>query len=115
MSMVAWPAKVIWITPPQMQLSFELLFSAGIFPSMTVDEPGAHGAGVTGTQGMGVRTPNAAEVAEATVGFEMDEHTPNGGMFTIGLPSMMLAKGVFDDVRFAGSTLSTAGAAPKLH
>lgn len=33
---------------------------------------GAHGAVMTGMQGMGVRTPYAAAVAEATVGFAMD-------------------------------------------
>ena len=39
------------------------LFSAGILPINTVGEPGAHGAAVTGIQGIGVSTPSAAAVA----------------------------------------------------
>ncbi len=49
------------------------------------EAPGAHGDGVTGKQGMGVKTPNAAEVAEATAGLLREEHIPNGGMLTVGL------------------------------
>jgi hypothetical protein len=55
-----------------------------MFPIMTVGEPGAHGAGVTGMQGMGVRTPMAAAVAAATVGLAMDVHIANGGILTTG-------------------------------
>lgn len=62
-------------------------------PIITVGAPGAHGAGVTGTQGMGVNTPKAAAVAAATVGLEGELHIPKGGMLTIGLPSMMVAAG----------------------
>ena len=50
----------------------------------TVGDPGAHGAGTTGMQGVGVRTPIAALVADAVVGFARLAHTPNGMMFTIG-------------------------------
>jgi hypothetical protein len=81
----------------------------------TVGEPGTHGAGITGMHGIGVNTPNAAAVADATVGFANDEHMPNGIMFTIGLLSMMLASGVTVSVLFAGNTTSELGAAPKLH
>lgn len=45
---------------------------------VTVGEPGIQGAVVTGMQGIGVKTPNAAAVAEATVGFAGDEHMPKG-------------------------------------
>jgi len=93
----------------------ELLLSAGMLAIKTVGEPGAHGAGITGTHGIGVSAPNAAAVAAATVGFAMDEHMPNGMMFTIGLLSMMLASGVAVSTLFAGKTASVLGAAPKLH
>lgn len=53
-------------------------------PIMTADAPGAQGAGMFGTHGIGVRTPEAAAVAEATVGFDMDVHMPKGPMFTKG-------------------------------
>jgi len=52
---------------------------------MTVGEPTIHGAGVTGMQGIGVSTPIAADVAEATAGLARLVHIPKGMMFTIGL------------------------------
>jgi hypothetical protein len=64
---------------------------------------------------MGVRTPNAAVVAEATVGFDGEEHMPNGGMFTIGALSMIVAAGVPVNVRLVGKTMRLEGATPKLH
>lgn len=66
------PAMLIEITPPQLHISLLLLLRAGMFATRTVGEPGAHGAAVTGTQGIGVRTPIAAAVAEATVGLAID-------------------------------------------
>jgi hypothetical protein len=103
------------IMPPHMQVQVEELFKAGMPPSMTVAEPGAQGATVFGIQGMGVNTPKAAAVADATVGLASDMHTPNVGMFTMGLLSMMLAAGVPIIVLLVGSTLRALGAAPKLH
>jgi hypothetical protein len=44
----------------------------------TVGEPGTHGAVVAGMHGMGVKTPRAAAVAEATVGLARDVHIANG-------------------------------------
>lgn len=73
----------------------DVSFNAGILPIMTVEAPGAHGAGVTGTHGIGVRTPRAAAVAEATTGLVGLWHIPKGIMFTIGTWSMMLAAGMF--------------------
>lgn len=70
---------------------------------------------MTGTQGIGVKTPSAAAVAAATAGFAGDEHMPNGIIFTIGLLSMMFASGGPVIVRFSGSTTSELGAKPKLH
>lgn len=58
---------------------------------MTVGEPGAHGAGQEGTHGIGVNTPNAAEVADATVGFARLLHIPNV-MGSFGI-SMIVAAG----------------------
>lgn len=86
-----------------------------MLPIRTVGAPGTHGAGITGTQGIGVNAPNAAAVADATAGFAIDEHMPKGMMFTIGLLSMMVAAGVVVSVRFSGNTTSELGAAPKLH
>ena len=53
-------------------------------PTNTVGDPGAQGAAVTGTQGIGVKTPNAAAVAAATCGFAMEVHIPKGMILTIG-------------------------------
>ena len=52
-----------------MHMSTEELSSVGKLSSRTVGAPGTHGAGVLGMQGIGVRTPRAAAVAAATIGF----------------------------------------------
>jgi hypothetical protein len=66
-------------------------------------------------QGIGVNTPKAAAVAAATVGLAIDIHIPNGGMFTKGLLSIMLAAGAPPIILFTGNTLRALGATPKLH
>ena len=81
---VSAPGLVIWITPPQAHISLLLLLSAGLFPTSTRGDPGVQGAGVTGTQGMGVSTPSAAAVAAATWGLASEEHMPKGMMFFMG-------------------------------
>src|SRR5580693_5970122 len=86
-----------------------------MFPSMTFAEPGVHGAGITGTQGIGVSTPSAAAVAAATVGLASDMHMPKGGMFTMGLLSIMLAAAVPHMHLLAGRIFNVLGATPKLH
>lgn len=104
------------MTPPQLHMHFDALFSAGAVPRITVGEPGTQGAAVTGMHGMGVRTPMAAAVAAATIGFEGDWHIPNGGMFSMGLLSMMLAAGgPPPSTLFIGSTTSADGATPNVH
>ena len=77
--------------------------------------PGDHGATVTGTQGMGVSTPKAAVVAEATIGLAIEVHMPNGRMFAIGTKSMMLAASKPFTVTGVplGITISVLGATPK--
>jgi hypothetical protein len=93
-----------------------LLSSAGIPPIKAVGAPVTQGAGKTGTQGIGVSTPSAAAVAAATVGFDGDEHIPNGSTFTMGLLSIMFAAGGPPAiVLFCGNTTKLLGAAPKLH
>jgi hypothetical protein len=82
---------------------------------ITVGAPTIHGAVVTGMQGMGVSTPSAAAVAAATVGLEGLLHMPKGGIFTMGLLSMMFAAGEPVNTLFAGRTTKLLGATPKLH
>ena len=79
------PGSTNLISPAHMHISVEVLSSVGMFPSITVGAPGTHGAGVAGTQGIGVSTPSLATVAAATTGFAGDLHMPNGMMFTIGM------------------------------
>jgi hypothetical protein len=109
------PGLVIWITPPHMHTHLLVLFKVGIFASKTVGAPGTQGASVLGIQGIGVKTPNAAAVAAATIGFAGELHTPKGKIFTIGLLSIIFASGVAVKTLFAGNTINEAGAAPKLH
>lgn len=78
--------------------------------------PGAQGAAITGIQGIGVKTPAAAAVAEATVGLAMLWHMPNGMIFAIGLLSIMLPAGLFCTFGRIGSiTIKLEGAIPKEH
>lgn len=111
------PAKLIVITPPNAQLHIDELLSAGWPPISTVGEPGAHGATVTGVHGIGVNTPSAAAVAEATAGLERLMHTPKGGMFANGLLSMIVAAGLFSIIKGGpvGITIRLLGAAPNEH
>ena len=73
------------ITPAHMHMFIEVLSSVGMLPSNTVGAPGTHGEVVAGMQGIGVRTPMAAAVAAATIGFAGDMHMPNGMIFTRGM------------------------------
>ena len=94
-------------------MHFDVLFRAGMPPIITVAEPGAHGA-VTGTHGIGVNTPSAAAVAEATVGLAIDMHMPKVGMFVIGMLSMIVAAGAPAIVLLVGITISAEGATPNV-
>lgn len=83
---------------------------------MTLVAPGVHGDVVMGTQGMGVSTPMAAAVAEATCGLLGLEHIPKVGMLAIGANAWMLAAGVSHVTGVpVGKTLRTAGAMPNVH
>src|SRR3546814_4246805 len=76
-----------------LHMHLQVMSSWGRLPSSTVGAPGTHGYVVAGMQGIGVSTPIAAEVAEATVGFASEVHMPNGMMFSIGTGSMIVAAG----------------------
>ena len=99
-----------------MQVHMDELSRAGKPPFVTVGEPGVHGATVAGMQGMGVRTPNAAAVAAATVGFAGDIHIPNGMIFAMGAKSMIVAAGI-TEVEVVGADVATSvlGATPNVH
>ena len=78
--------------------------------------PGNHGATIAGTHGIGVSTPQAAAVAEATDGLDRVLHIPKGMIFTMGLLSIMLPTGLFCTIGRSGSTtMKGDGAIPKLH
>lgn len=71
---------------------------------------------MAGMQGIGVSTPIAAEVAEATVGLLNDWHMPKGRMLTIGAKSMMVAFGLFWIIGRNGTvTIKVEGVIPKVH
>ena len=104
------------ICPPQLHISLHVSVKAGILPTFTVGEPGVHGDGVTGTQGWGVKTPIAADVAAATVGLDKELHTPKGMMLTIGLLSIIVPTGLLPAITlFCGVMVRALGAAPKVH
>lgn len=64
---------------------------------------------------MGVSTPIAAAVAEATIGFAIELHIANGGMLAIGMLSIILAAGLLlVKTLFFGKTINVDGAMPKV-
>ncbi len=77
--------------------------------------PGVHGEDGAGTQGIGVRTPDAAAVAEATTGFAGEVHSPKGAMLSIGFMSAIVAAGNVVRTFFGGNIFSTDGSVPRLH
>jgi len=92
------------------------LSTAGIPPISTVGTPGVHGAIVAGMHGIGVSTPRAAAVADATTGLARLIHIPNDMIFTMGTWSWMFAAGWSPArVRLVGSTTNELGAIPMLH
>jgi len=101
--------------PAQVHMQVDTSFRAGLFSIRTVAHPGVHGDVVTGTQGWGVRTPWAAEVAEATWGLASDRHIPKVGMFVIGTKSWIVPAGWFMHVTLIVDDANVAGAAPKVH
>src|SRR6202007_988585 len=99
-----------------MHMSCETLSSEGKLPSITVGAPATQGAGVAGMQGIGVSTPRAAAVADATTGLAIDVHMPKGMILVIGIWSMMFASGIMLVITLlVGNTTSELGAMPKLH
>ncbi len=111
------PGILIEITPPQVHIHFAELLRAGKLLINTVGAPTTQGATVTGIQGIGVNTPNAAAVAAATIGLAIELHMPNGGILAIGAKSMIVAaKGPPAIVGGPlGMTINELGVAPKLH
>jgi hypothetical protein len=113
---VAAPGFVIVITPSQVQFKVQVALSAGLFLIITVGEPGTHGVVVTGTQGAGVGTPRAADVAAITAGFVGALHMPKGMMFFMGILSIMVAAGMLAPLtRFSGVIVRVDGATPNEH
>lgn len=103
------------IMPPQTHVRQAVSFSAGNMEVGTVGAPVTQGAGVLGMQGMGVNAPMAAEVADAVAGKASDEHTPKGGMFAMGLWSMMFPASIYPDFTIFGVAMKDEGAAPMVH
>jgi hypothetical protein len=99
------PGLLIAMTPPMLQLQVLLLFSAGMPRTVTVADPGDHGAAVAGTHGVG--TPAAADVRML--------HVPKGMMFVMGTMSMMFATGFISPVTGGATTANTEGALPIAH
>jgi hypothetical protein len=66
--------------------------------------------------GIGVSTPKAAAVADATSGLLGVVHIPKGMMFSIGTWSLMFAAGwSLVSMRWIGSTTRVLGAIPNEH
>ena len=91
-----------------------LLFNAGLPPIITVGEPVAQGAVHAGTHGMGVSTPEAAAVADATVGFDMELHIPKV-IGNLGISIIVAAIRLEQRTVVCEVTSSGAANVPKVH
>jgi hypothetical protein len=79
------------ITPPQAHSHLLSTVASGISFAVKIADGGAQGSTITGTQGIGVNAPIAADVALATSGFAMLLHIPKGGMLSTGTMSKIVA------------------------
>src|SRR5579859_6574700 len=89
-------------------------------PETSTGSGGSHGSAVAGTQGAGVNTPEAAEVAAITAGLVGELHMPNVLIFVSGTKSVITASstggaGVAATCGGPGTTVRTDGAAPMSH
>lgn len=84
---------------------------AGIEPRSTL-EGFAQGPAGEGTQGWGVNTPIAAEVAEETAGLAILLQSPKLGILVIGATAIILPTGVGPIIGGAGGNARGAGVAP---
>lgn len=91
------------------------LFNAGFPETNTVGLPGIHGAGTTGEQGCGVKTPKAAAVAAATAGFVIEVHMPKVGRLAALLSIIDAIGNPEANTLVTDVTTSVQGAIPKLH
>ena len=74
--------------------------------------PADHGAGIEGMHGIGVSTPAAADVADATVGLDGLLHMIKVGRFTISLSMIVAAGMLVPIVLFVGRTIRLHGPEP---
>jgi hypothetical protein len=97
-----------------MQLQTAKSGSAGSLLIFVLIAPGFQGPTGTGRQGIGVNTPKAAAVAEATAGLAIDVHRPKGGILVIGTKSIIVAASIpFTDTGGPfGITINELGATP---
>lgn len=102
--------------PPYAHIHFASDVSTCAPPISTFDGE-IHVPVMLGTQGIGVSTPSAAAVAEATVGFASEVQFPNGAILTIGAVSVMVATGIPPARPFCCevTAASEPGAKPKVH
>lgn len=109
---IVLPGLVMEICPPHVHIHLLLSVNAGIFITFTMALPGAQGAGMTGTHGIGVSTPIAADVAADTVGLAIERHMPNVGILA-GVKSIVVAISMFMHFGLKGTvTINEQGAIP---
>jgi hypothetical protein len=103
---------VIEICPAKAHIHLLLSVNAGIFITLTCELPGVQGDVIAGTQGIGVSTPIAADVAEATVGLAIERHIPNVGILA-GVKSIVVAISIFMHFGLRGTvTINEHGVIP---
>ena len=102
-----WPGLVIEIMPNHEHMVLLSSVKAGMLAIKTSVLPGVQGIVGIGRQGWGFKTPWLAVVAAAVSGLVSVVQLPKGGIFTIGLKSIILAAGWFSSrIRLSGKTVN---------
>jgi hypothetical protein len=81
------PGMITVILPFHIHDTFPFLSKAGLPQTLTFEDAADHFPVTIGIHGIGVRTPKAATVAAATIGFAKDLHNKNGKIFKKGIES----------------------------
>ncbi|GHT88314.1 hypothetical protein FACS1894113_0460 [Alphaproteobacteria bacterium] len=102
--------------PPKAHIHIFPFMTTAPVASSTVGLVDTQGDAITGTHGIGVKTPSAAAVAAATAGLAGHEHIPKHAILSIGTKLVMLATGKLQArTLFKGRMLSGPGATPNEH
>ena len=106
---------VTFIHPPNAHINEDSIVKRGPVIPRTVGFVGIHGPAGVGMHVPGVKTPRAAAVCAAVIGFNKLVHIPNGITLTKGAKLVQVAIGPDVHIIVEGNAIKDPGANPKGH